>query len=223
MSGKLIPIAASLASAEPAKPDKPGEYVARLLKTSPPLDDEIRRLVSIHGWEAVAKTSKRLAKPNKRREMLREDWKILGPILKEEAARILRGEKPRKTSTIAALALPHVRKTDDLAGTRRLRLRLDSEWRREVQAICTIDIAEDSYPWRVLLDICSRKQPTDFVTEYAFDALQALDRAITGLKAAGQPIAEDATAAELKAANSKLLSTKAASVLTGGWLKSETN
>ena len=69
------------------------------------LDEELGGLGNRFGWQAVAESVKRLAKPDKRKQLLREDCWVLAPILRDEARRQLAGEAPSMSYLILAIPL----------------------------------------------------------------------------------------------------------------------
>ncbi|WP_164155597.1 hypothetical protein [Sandarakinorhabdus rubra] len=196
MTSKLHPIAVGMIGGGRPKSSAPS-YADILLGAgalpAPSLDDEIRRLVSQHGWEAVAKSAKKLAKPNKRAELEREDFKVLGNLLYDEIENELRGLPTRSNNALADAAVPLVRHTCHSSGHRRMMERLASHRCHFTQAMLRIVLAAESYPCSVLHKACEDALAVEGMEEHAKPYLDELRDAVAVLDAAGTPLTEDVT------------------------------
>jgi hypothetical protein len=170
----------------------------------PPLDDEIRRLIGQHGWDAVAKSAKRLAKPNKRAEPEKEDWRALGPILTDEARRLLNGEPPRNRTAIAELAAPAARHKQSHASviTRLLRRQATAK-AAMLRAVMKVEVAEAEFPCHVLIGACREAQKIKGAEFIAEIYLRQMTDAILAIEDAGDPVPETPTFKELIEAAAK--------------------
>jgi hypothetical protein len=177
-----------LASLYARSGNKQNTLLGSATEPPPPLDDEIRRLVGLHGWEAVAKSAKKLAKPNKRKELERQDRQVLGRLLLEEARKELDGLSTLSNVALAKAALPMVPHTDEINGHRRLMDRMADGWRQRIQAISKIELASKEHPWPVLIRACQDGMTIKGVETTAKIYKEQADRALNDLnKLGGEP------------------------------------
>lgn len=206
MSHPISPVGGGLflASLYARSGNKQNTILGSATAPPPPLDDEIRRLISLHGWEAVAKSAKKLAKPNKRAEPEKEDFRALGPILKEEARRLLNGEPARTRTELAELAAPAVkRKQSQSSVITRLLRRLGTEKGLWFRAIIMIDIAKDEFRCRHLIDACRKAKTIKDAEPIASFYLDQMNDAVNAIEAVGDKIPSDPTFNELLQAAAK--------------------
>ena len=159
----------------------------------------MRRLVAIHGWEAVSGAAEKLAKPDKRREKWRGDLQVLGKLIREEARNELGGLPKRSNGALARLALQELPHTNEENGLRRLKERMERGRRKQMQALLKVELAAEEYPWSVLKKACLESADIPGVSALARYYLNELDRAITELERAEIPKTQDMTFSELKA------------------------
>lgn len=163
------------------------------------LEEELRRLVRKHGWEAVSKTAKKLATPNKRRDLEDQDFKVLGPLLHQDVENVLQGKPKQSNMKLAEAALPHIRKTSDASGHSRLMGRLRSLRRKQIQAVLSIQAASEGYSCKALHKACLEGVKIKGVEDFANRYLNEMAEAIDELDKAGTPIPPDVKLAELRA------------------------
>lgn len=178
-----------------------GKSALEILTGSPAtLDDEIRRLVRQHGWEAVATAAKRLAKPNKRAEPEHEDFRALGPHLKEESRRLLQGEAPRTRTQLAELAAPFVQRNHSQSSVvRRLLRRLGSSKCARLQAILLMETAQQEFTCHELIKACRAGEKVVGAELLAHHYLRELNEAVEAVEEFGETVAASITYADLMA------------------------
>lgn len=162
------------------------------------LETELERLVYKHGKAAVAAAAKKATKPNKRKDMERDDRRILGGLLKREAEKELGGLPTLSNGALADAALPLVSHTCQPSGLRRLMDRMADGWRQRIQAILKIELSAINHPCSVLIAACEEGLAINGVEDVAASYLDEIRKAIADLDAAGTPVKSDMTLLELR-------------------------
>ena len=160
-------------------------YVNALLNTAPqapePLESEVKRLIRVHGPEAVLKTIKTLTKPNKRDALRRSDFKRLYPILQDEARRWLEGKKKTAHPKIAdRVASERIGQSYD-SDHRRIMMRLASDERKMRQGIYAIVLSEQEYPFGVHIRACKSLRCSPEFSQFRDSFLERIEASIDTL------------------------------------------
>jgi hypothetical protein len=182
------------------------------------LESDIQRLIRKHGWEAVAKTAKKLAKPNKRRDLEDRDFKVLGPLIRESVENALQGKPRVSNMKMAEAALPHIIKTSIPSGHSRMMTRLRSLRRKQIEAVLSIEAAADRYSCEVLYSVCVEGAKIKGLEDYANRYLNELADAIDELDKAGTPIPSGLMLAELRSMAEKARAARTPVGLNAAWL-----
>lgn len=179
-------------------------FLQSLLDTKAPaganLDEELRRLITIYGCEAVAESAKRLAKPDKRKQPLKKDCWVLAPILRDEARRQLAGEPPSTSTRLVEMAASAIRnKQSENAVYRRLLRRLSMPGMDAYRAIIAIDVAELEFTCVELVKACRAAKKIQGAEGFADIYLNRIRGALEDIWAVGEDVRPDVTFSEMMA------------------------
>lgn len=190
------------------KSPRPTISLEALLKTRTPpgasLDEEVRRLVDSYGWEAVSKSAKRLAKPNKRKQMQNDDYRILIPILRDEARRQLAGQAPSTRTKLVEMAASEIpAKQSESAVYRRLLRRLSVPGMDAYRAIIAMDVAELEFTCVELVKACREAEKIEEAAPFAAVFMKQINRALSYIWAVDEEVKPDVTFSEMMARGTK--------------------